>query len=177
MFPKSRSSSTKTAYLCVYIRMNGKVILFACLSFLPALQSRCNRRRFCPGIFLDGSHWCLRLSKNIPLGDMSVAQLYIYFPFFCLSTRKTISSVSWLRSHAWLTYAKNIVPPLFDDFPYSAVFTLRFTALVKRHKRNSRYFINLRKKKREREREREKKRKRESQEFHFTRVTIILRMK
>lgn len=85
--------------------------LLVCLFLLPSI-SRCNQRGFRPEIFLDGSHWCLRLPKKIRLvGECSsVVQLYIYFPFFCFELEETISSTSWLPSYTWLTYAKNIIP-------------------------------------------------------------------
>lgn len=124
----SRSFTTKTAYLCEYIRMNGKVVLLACLSFLPALPMQpaeiSSRNIF---------GWQPLMSTTFLrtftfFGDTSVAQLYIYFPFFCLDLRNDL-----LAAHAHvINVCQEYRLPLFDDFLYSAVFTLRFTALAKR---------------------------------------------
>lgn len=111
----SCSFTTKTAYLCVYIRMNGKVVLLACLSFLPALHSRCNQRRFS--------------SRNIfgwqPLMSATFLRTFAFLEIR-VSSNCIFISLSFVSRNDLLAAHAHVINvcqeyrlPLFDDFLYS----------------------------------------------------------
>lgn len=123
-------SKTKTAYLCVYIRMNGTVVLLACLSFLlrpsspsspstPFCSPMRDRRDFIQKYFWMAAIDVCGALRRFALLEIRVSSNCVFIScFFCLNQRdrsfwlsSPLSfSLLFLCSHTRLTYAKNIIP-------------------------------------------------------------------